>query len=234
MDNIGLIGYTGFVGSIVRPFYKFNKFYNKNNVIDLPNNKFDLLICAAPTGNRLQVQNDPMNDLEMILFLIDHLRKTSFKKFVLISTIDTLAKPNTRYGMNRKILEWYVKSNLDNTSIIRMPTLIHPEIKKNILFDLKNKQWLEKVNLKSTAQYYNMSRLKADIDYTIEHNIKELNLFSEPISNQEIISRFFPELKIDLKSSTSQEYNVYPQKFTKEEIFLSMEKYFNEVPLHLW
>lgn len=234
MDNIGLIGHTGFVGNILKPFYKFNKFYDKNNVIDLPKNTFKLLICAAPTGNRITVQQDPTNDLEMILFLIDHLRKTSIEKFIWISSIDTLARPNTRYGMNRRILEGWIKTNVDNYSIIRMPTIIHPNIKKNILYDLKHKQWLEKLNPESTAQYYDITRLQNDITYVLENNVKELNLFSEPIKNQEILNKFFPDLQLNYQSASVQNYNTQPYSFTKEEIFTSMEKYFDEIPLHLW
>lgn len=234
MGNIGLIGYAGFVGSTIRPYYEFNKFYNKNNVIDLPKNSFDLLVCAAPTGNRIEVQNNPRGDLEMILFLIDHLRKTKIKKFVLISTIDTIARPNTRYGMNRRILEGWIKTNLESYSIIRMPTLIHPNIKKNILYDLKHNQWLEKLNPESTVQYYDLTKLKSDIDYAIDNNIQELNLFSEPIKNQEVVERFFPNTQIGTQCGPTQTYNIRPHVFTKEEIFTSMEKYFNEVPLHLW
>lgn len=234
MGNIGLIGHTGFVGGIIQPLYEFNRFYNRNTVNELPNTSFDLLICTAPTGNRIKVQNNPIEDLEMILFLIDHLRKTDIKKFILLSTIDTIARPNTRYGMNRRILEGWVKNNLSDYCIIRMPTLIHPKIKKNILYDLKNNQWLEKLNPNSTLQYYNLTKIKFHIDYALDNNIKELNLFSEPISNQEILDRFISNKKIGSQCGRVQLYNIQPQLFTKQEIFASMEKYFNEVPLHLW
>lgn len=236
MDSKGLIGYTGFIGSILRlsDCINFDCFFNKNNVNTITKYSFDLIICAAPTGNRIEVQKNSVNDLEMILFLIDHLRKTEIKKFVLISTIDTLARPNTRYGMNRKILECWIKNNLTNYCIIRLPTLIHPNIKKNILYDLKHQQWLEKINLQAINQYYDLTRLHKDIDYALQNNIKELNLFSEPISNQEIKDKFFPRLPNTFNPSAGQKYNIYPQQFTKAEIFASMEKYFNEVPLHLW
>lgn len=234
MDNIGLIGHSGFIGNIIRPFYKFNKMYNRKNIFNLPEDTFEFLICAAPTGNRLKVQADPADDLKMILLLIDHLRKTYYEKFILISTIDTLARPNTRYGMHRKILEGWVKTNVKNYSIIRLPTIIHPYIKKNILYDLKHNQWLEKINIESAMQYYDMTRLKKDINYVLENNIKELNLFSEPISNQEIVDKFFPNLKLNSQPELAKIYNIQPYQFSKEEIFASMENYFNEIPLHLW
>ena len=153
MGNNGLIGYTGFVGSVIQPMFKFDLFYNRSNIYDLPKSELDLLVCAAPTGNRLFVQNNPMDDLDFILTLIDHLRKTKIKKFILLSTIDVIARPNTVYGMNRKILEGWIKTNLESYSIIRMPTLIHPAIKKNILYDLKHNQLLEKINQENKVKY---------------------------------------------------------------------------------
>ena len=234
MGNNGLIGYNGFIGSIVKSLFKFDEFYNRSNIFDLPNSEFDLLVCAAPTGNRWFVQENPMDDLDFILTLIDHLRKTKIKKFILLSTIDVIAKPNTVYGMNRKILEGWVKTNLDNYSIIRMPTLIHPNIRKNILYDLKHKQWLEKLNPESTVQYYDLTKLKTDINYVIDNDIQELNLFSEPIKNQEVVDRFFPGTQIGAQCVAVQTYDIKPHLFSKQEIFSSMEKYFNEVHVHLW
>lgn len=234
MNNNGLIGYTGFIGSLCRSMFTFNKIYNRSNLADIAQTEFDLLICAAPTGSRLAVQNDPTNDLDNILTLISHIKETKSKHFILISTIDVLAKSDSAYGSNRKFLEDWVKSNLENYSILRLPTLIHPDIKKNILYDLKHSQWLEKLNPTTTVQYYDLTNLKTDIEYAITHDLKESNLFSEPIQNQEIVDRFFPNTILGAVALPAQAYNFYPQQFTKEEIFRSMEKYFNEVPLHLW
>ena len=52
--------------------------------------------------------------------------------------------------------------------------------------------------------------------------------------NQQVVDRFFPDLLIGKDAGLMHTYNSYPQKFGKEEIFKSMERYFNEVPLHLW
>lgn len=227
MGNNGLIGYTGFVGGIIEPHYNFNKFYNRNNVKELYDETFDLLMCAAPTGNRIQVNQDCITDLESTLFLIDHLRKAKIGHFVLISTVDVLNAPNTKYGLNRRILEGWVKTNLTNYTIIRLPTLIHPTIKKNVLYDLKNKTFLDKLNVLSKLQYYDMSNIKKDIDYALANNIKELNLVSEPISNFEIINTFFPGLMTGPNFGPAQNYDIKPYSYTKEEMLAAMRKYFN-------
>ena len=226
MNNIGLIGHTGFLGSVVDPMFQFDRRYITSTANSISESEFDLMVCAAPTGNRLKVQANAQYDLDMTLYLIEQIKKAKIKKFILLSTIDTIAKPDTQYGMNRKILEEWVKNNLDNST--RMPVLIHPDIKKNILFDLKHGQYLEKHSPQTALQYYDLTNLKTDIDYAITSTEKEINLFSEPIVNQEIVDRFFPGTILGQSAGPAQQYNVMPQRYKKEEIFDSIGNYFNE------
>lgn len=232
MDKNALIGYTGFIGSLIRSAYPFTAWYNRNNIIDIANKEFDTVVCAAPTGNRVIVNQDPIMDLESILFTIDHLRKMSCKRFILISTVDVIQHPNSKYGLNRRILEGWVKQNIENYSIVRLPSLIHPSIQKNVLYDLKNKLYLDKINLDTSNQWYPVKNLVQDIRNV--QSKQEINLVSEPISNREIVQKFMPELLVNNLSHSSQQYNLRPYLYTKTEIFQCMEKYFNEVPIHLW
>lgn len=223
-----LIGYTGLIGKILLPQYAFTHFYNKNNIIDIKNTEFDTVICAAPSSNRIAVNSNPIDDMEMVLFLIDHLRKVKIKQFILIGTIDAVAAPNTRYGLNRKVLEHWVKNNIEQHHIIRLPILIHKNITKNILYDLKNKKYLDSINPKNQFQYYDLNNLITDIDYVVNNNIKEINLVSEPLCTEYIIENFFPELiTTKFNSNTAvQTYNVTPYWSTKQDILNSMAEYF--------
>jgi hypothetical protein len=223
-----LVGYTGFVGSKLVGHIEFAEMYGQGNIDSICGKTYDLVICAAPTGNRLEVESDPGADLMGIKMLVSNLEKTNIKQFVLISTIDTIVKPHTNYGMNRAFLEDWVKQNFDNHSIIRMPSLIHCDIKKNQLFDLKNKCYLEKINRLTTCQYYDLTNLVGDVNFVIDNKIEELNLFSEPISNAEILSKFYPDLIVGQSASTAQYYDVNPYRYSKSEILKSIEKYFNE------
>ena len=232
MDKHALIGYTGFIGTLIRSAYPFTNFYNRNNIIDIANTGFNTVVCAAPTSNRVLVNQDPIMDLETILFTIDHLRKMQCQRFVLISTVDVVQHPNTKYGLNRRLLEGWVKQHIENYSIIRLPSLIHPKIQKNILYDLKNKLYLDKINPNTSNQWYPVLDLVKDIQQV---GVKqEVNLVSEPIFNSEIIERFGTGLNVLENGLPSQQYKLTPYKYTKQEIFQYMEKYFNEVPIHLW
>lgn len=227
MGNRGLIGHTGFVGEILKPQFEFNKYYGRNTVSQMYGENFELLVCAAPTGNRIQVNQDCVIDLETTMFLIDHLRKANIGYFVLISTVDVLQAPNTKYGLNRRLLEGWVKTNLTNYTIVRLPTLIHPTLRKNILFDLKNKTFLDKLNPESSLQYYDMSNIKKDIEYAIANGVRELNLVSEPIRNSEVIDTFLPSFVSSSNPSPAQNYDIKPYSYTKEEMLTAMRKYFN-------
>lgn len=221
-----LIGHTGFVGTIVSGLHKFDDYINTGQTHRLWDRDIDLVVCAAPTGNRVQVKNDPARDIENVLLILDELDRCNIKKFILISTIDCLAQPNTSYGMNRRLIETWVKSNIEDYTIIRLGTLIHPSITKNILFDLKNQQWLDSICPTTTIQYTDMSKL------TLEFSEKENNFFSEPIANSEILERYYPKLLVGNKNQAT--YNIQPCWFTKDQALNAIDNYFNEKPLHLW
>ena len=53
--------------------------------------------------------------------------------------------------------------NFDNFLIIRLTALVGKHLKKNILFDIKNKFQLDKINKNSVYQYYPIDNLSKDI-----------------------------------------------------------------------
>tara|TARA_Y100000816_G_scaffold252702_1_gene203820 strand:- start:329 stop:787 length:459 start_codon:yes stop_codon:yes gene_type:complete len=94
------------------------------------------------------------------------------------------------YGFNRLKLEQDLQSRFD-TTIIRLPALYGNHLKKNVLFDLLNKQHLEKINTNSAYQFYNLENLSNDIDIAQKHDIKLLNLSTAPLKIDELISNCF-------------------------------------------
>lgn len=52
-------------------------------------------------------------------------------------------------------------------------------------------------------------------------------VLSEPIINQEIISKFFPHRRAEIGINPGAElkYNITPYQTTREEIFTAMEQY---------
>lgn len=198
------VGYSiigpGFVGQLISSQLHVNNSYTRINLDSLPNLSHDTIILAAPTGNRIVVNLDPQRDRDDCAGIVDTLKRTQFNRIVYISTVDVFLE--SRYGQNRLWLEQQIRQ-FPNHTILRLPSLCDPSIKKNVLFDLANRQWLDKVSLDSTIQWYPTNRLAQDITYAIDNNITELNLVSAPVCNRDIVSKFTPDLLEQLEKNTA-------------------------------
>jgi len=224
-----LIGYTGFIGGVLQGQIRFDLTFNSVNINDLPEHNIDILYCAAPTGSRMYASEYPAQDLENTNKLIETLEKSNIKKFILIGTVDSIHALNTSYGRNRKMLEDFVKFKFKDYHIVRLCSLIHSDIKKNVLYDLKHKKYLNKINKEQVNQWYPLDRLHSDIQKNISMNIRESNFVSEPISNLEIINNLYPGLDVGYCKNT-EPYNLkccdtVDYLISKTEIFKEMEKY---------
>lgn len=144
IKKIGLIGYTGLVGSNIlnqiEGKFEDIKLYNSKNIKDIKGEKFDLLIIAGVSGNKSIANFDKIKDAENIAKLASELQNVKSKETVLISTIDIFNENSSYYGINRKNLELNLKSykNLCNLHILRLPGLFGNGLKKNVIYDIKN------------------------------------------------------------------------------------------------
>jgi hypothetical protein len=222
--NTALIGSNGTIGSSILNNMPFTHVYNSDNISEMSNNNFELVVVAGPGGNRLTVNKDPESDLRNVSTIIEAILKTSIERLVLISTVDTIAYPNTSYGWHRLQLENFVKIHCNKYHILRLSTLVGKNIKKNVLFDLKNNLFIDKIDPAAVVQWCPLDTLHNEIDYVINNNIEELNLVSEPISNQEIIQEFFPAVTATSKTESKQ-YNIQPYRYTRKEIYTAIGNY---------
>ena len=217
-----LIGHTGFVGGVLQEQIRFDKLYNSKNINEISKFEFDEVYCAAPTGSRLFATQNPEQDSINIANLIKKLQTVNTKRFILIGTVDSIICTNTVYGQHRKMVEDAVKNLFNNYTIVRLPSLIHPKIQKNILHDLKNKVYLDKINLAQNNQWYPLYRLSRDINAL---TVSEANLVSVPVSNEEIVSWIMPGV------GKYSEAHLYDLKFNnnyligKEEICKEIKDY---------
>jgi len=217
---IAVIG-NGLVAQQVIEVVKPSSVFTSSNILELSNTEWDTIYCAAPSGNRIWAQQNPNKDKSNVWQIINQCAMTKFKRFVLFSSGDTQVKPNTDYGHNRLQLENYANT-LPDSSIIRLPSLIHQSITKNILYDIKNNCWLDKINPQNTLQWFDLTSLQSWI-YT-QH--REVNVCSEPIETQDIIREFAPHIinKLDY-TRHGDKYNLSPYSYTREEIFASIRDY---------
>lgn len=143
-----LVGYTGFVGSNIVAKHKFADLYNSKNIEEAYGSNPDLLVYAGIPAQKFIANSRPAEDMVTIEKAIENIKKINPKKLVLISTIDVYENPidvdeeenivpsSEGYGRNRLYLENWVKDNIEDYHIVRLPALFGQNIKKNFIYDI--------------------------------------------------------------------------------------------------
>lgn len=176
-----LIGHTGYVGSSLDKPGRFTDRVNSKNVETIKGD-FDLIVCAGAPGTKWKANARPEHDQLSIQRLTDNLGHVTAKRFILISTIDVWR--DHAYGRNRKFLEDVVLAEFPGASVIRLPALFGPGLRKNALYDLLS----GRVPNGGIYHWYDMKGLWSDIT-SLAPGIT--TLLSEAVSMQEIADRFF-------------------------------------------
>jgi hypothetical protein len=221
-----LIGNTGLVGGNLLKQTRFDRLFNSKNISEVRGNEFEYVICAGASGVKWKANREPEKDLENIKSLTDNLQSIKANKFILISTVDVYQSPlnvNEKspilleglipYGRHRRYLEEFVQNKFANHLIIRLPALFGHGLKKNFIFDLIHNHCLEWTHKDSKFQFYNLENLYNDIQLAEDHQLKLLNITSEPLSAQLVAKEC---LGIDFQNETKGEpakYNVKSMHF---------------------
>ena len=216
-----IVGYTGFVGSNLLQFYKFDKLYNSSNFHEAVNKEFDTLFFCGVPAVKWYANKNPDEDFDVLHKIKSILQTIKVKKIILISTIDVYEYVDSQetedyecdfinnhaYGRNRYLFETFVKQNFENYFIIRLPALFGKGLKKNVIYDLINNNQVGNIERNTKFQWYNLNWLKNDIDIAITNNIRICNLFTEPLETLEIIKLF--DYPLDTyKTQSTMTYNL--------------------------
>lgn len=247
-----LIGYTGFVGGNLNNQYKFTDLYNSKNFQEMKEQEYDIVVCAGVSAVKWMANKEPEKDLASIKALEKILKTIRAKRFILISTIDVYPIAQGKdedfdcsnaetdaYGTHRQQFEKFCTQHFNNCTIIRLPGLFGDGLKKNIIYDLLNDNCLEMINTQSSFQYYYLKHLWKDIQKAIENNIKLVNLFTEPVPSEEIISTYFPSKKVGQKAVPEGHYDLYTKHahywnkkgryiYSKNEVMQQMSGFIKE------
>jgi hypothetical protein len=225
LGRLALIGHNGFVGSnLAAQLLKLNLevsgFSSTTDPHQLYSSTWDSLIIAAPSAVKWFANLNPLEDARSIESLLGKVQATRSKKQFLFSTVDVYAKKNQNendsaefeesqaYGRNRRKLEETLMASCSNLTIIRLPALFGIGLKKNIFYDLLNKNQLENVSIDSIFQWYPVSRLLEDLRVIADNDIKLINLVSEPIETSVVVNEVFPELMEVLSSNSGSKNKV--------------------------
>jgi dTDP-4-dehydrorhamnose reductase len=247
-----LIGHTGFVGGTLLAAGGFACTYNSQNIFALADERFDEIVCAGFSGFKWLANKEPETDWASIQRLLDVLAQVRTERFVLISTIDVYSDPthavdedtefarppNEAYGRHRQAVEHWVVERFPECSIVRLPALFGPGLKKNVLYDLLNNNQIGKINPASSFQWYPTRRLSSDLARIAEADLHIVNLFTEPVSVRDIVIRFFPEAKVGLEAGPAFHYELRtkhaallggrpPYVMSAAEVLSAMEDFVN-------
>lgn len=202
--NNALIGHTGFVGQTLKKQFLFNEYFNSSNIEDIQQKSFKYVVCAGAPGVKWLANKHPEDDTSSIDSLINSISQIDCELFILLSTVDVFESPINvsendtpikenlaAYGSNRLRLENFVKKHFKNHLIVRLPGLVGPSLKKNVIFDFLNNNNLKQIDSRSLFQFYPMVNLWPDIKIAIDNNLSLIHLTSEPISVKELASSCF-------------------------------------------
>ncbi len=198
MSN-ALIGYSGFVGSTLLRQATFDSLYRSTNIGDIQGKQFDTVVCAGAPAQKWIANKDPEADRQKIDGLIEHLKSVQCRTFVLISTVDVFKSPIGvneatpvdetdlhAYGLHRRLLEKFVENHFPNHLIIRLPGLVGPGLRKNVIFDFLNDNNLDAIDARGVFQFYPMVNLWFDIQTCLKDELKLVHLTAEPVSVEDI------------------------------------------------
>lgn len=193
--NDALIGHSGFVGGTLMRQATFGGLYRSSTIADIAGRSFDRIFCAAAPAQKWLANREPEADRARIEGLMGHLATVTCRQFVLISTVDVFANPvgcdestpvEERglhpYGLHRRLLERFVADRFPRHLIVRLPGLVGPGLRKNIIFDLLNDNNVAAIDTRSRFQFYPMVNLWADLETAAQAGIDLLHLTAEPIS----------------------------------------------------
>lgn len=200
-----LIGSTGFVGSNLLAQRSFDACYDSATVGEAAGRPFDLVVCAAPRAVKWWANLHPAEDREHVGRLVDALARVEAERFVLLSTVDVFPRPtevdegsspegeNHPYGRHRLELEGAVRDRFGaGATVVRLPALFGPGLKKNVLYDLLHGHQVDRINPSSCFQWYDLGDLWADLEVVLASREPVAVFATEPIATGRIAESFFP------------------------------------------
>jgi hypothetical protein len=244
-----LIGYTGFIGSNLLRQHPFQDLYSSTNIEDIRGKHYDFLICAGASAAKWHANRFPEQDRGSIDRLLSNLSSVRASTVVLISTVDVYPSthgidesfdsrglPNHPYGAHRLLLEQSLNALFTRSYTIRLPAVFGPGLKKNIIYDLLHDNCLAAINPKSVFQYYDVSCLWADINTIVGHDLRLVNLVTEPVTTRAILDTYFPGKRVGTEPSSAAYYNILtrhaaafgkkgPYRFDMSEVLAGLGAY---------
>lgn len=190
-----LIGFSGFVGQTLLKQRAFGKLYRSTNISEIEGQCFETVVCCGAPAQKWLANLNPEQDRHNIETLIGHLKTIQCQTFVLISTVDVFSQALgvdedspvdeaglTAYGLNRRALEKFVEGHFAHHLIVRLPGLVGPGLRKNVIYDFLMNNNIQAIDSRGVFQFYPMVNLWYDIETALQAGLKLVHLNAAPIS----------------------------------------------------
>ena len=220
-ESSALIGYTGFVGTNLLRQRSFDACFNSSNIDQMAGRSFALVVCCDARAEKWKANADPEADLDNIEKLTRALANVNATKLVLISTVDVFLNPASvdedsptpmtglhAYGRNRRRLEQIVAGRFD-ARIIQLAGLYGPGLKKNAIYDLLHDHDVHNIDSRAVFQFYDVTRLWADIEVAMDNELPLVNLPPEPVSVSDVARAAFDIEFTNEVASTVARYDIH-------------------------
>lgn len=146
MKNIALIGSTGSIGQEI--FDKISKkdnvdvdTFTRKNIEGLLNSEYDIVICAAPSSQKLKTNLGLDNSDKDIEKLCKVIKEVKTNRFILISSQSAINEEDKLYGkVQKRVLDSVLSHHKDHT-VYMVDTLYGPSLNKGFISDIITKQW---------------------------------------------------------------------------------------------
>lgn len=135
---------------------------------------------------------------------MERLGQVSAKRFILISTVDVFRDPTGvtedskvveddlhAYGAHRRLLERFVEERFADHLVVRLPGLVGPGLRKNVIYDLLRDNNLDAIDSRAVYQFYPMVNLWYDIQIALNASLPLVHLTAEPVSVMDVAVKGF-------------------------------------------
>ena len=228
-----IVGASGLLGQTLAKFISAEH-YNSKNIESLQSD-LDCIYVCAPSAVKWWANQNPDADFESVQKLAAIVNAARPKKIIHFSTIDvygsaqlnmfrhelTIPEPDSAYGKHRFWLECAWESKAE---IYRLPGLYGKGLKKNVIFDIKNKtESVANICPDSEFQWFNLAKLEnilkpENFRMYIESERKSVrNITERSIVNSEILEHF-PDICVGGSSVTKYKLlSIFGHVSDKEE-----------------
>lgn len=214
MSEDALVGFSGFVGGSLLRQTRFGAQYRSTNIREIRGREFRTLVCAGAPAQKWLANSRPEDDAKSIDELVAHISAARASRVILISTVDVFKTPvdvdestaiETEglhpYGLNRYRLEQAIAGTFPEHLIVRLPGLVGPGLKKNVVYDIKNDNNVAEIDPSGSFQFYPMVNLWYDIQIALVEGLRLIHLTAEPVTVDDVISLGFGK-DLDLKAGS--------------------------------